>query len=177
MFKYKGGRAALRSGSQAGGKPVGEMLSQSGSGHAAGMALTCPWSGPLHQHVPVPCPLVGTVPCQCRASVLWHGHGNSKGHPHVGFCWHTTEAHRKPSPPKGMRPWPAPALRGGEGSSRGCHGGQNLHRALPAQRPGEWHGLKHVLSWGGHSPTDTAGALSTKAAQAASIEPHPSQGL
>lgn len=74
---------------------------------------------------------------------------NGKGHPHVGFCWRTKKPHRKLSLPKGMRPQPAPALRGDEGSPRGCQGASNLHRALPAQCPGEWHRLKRgpVLGW------------------------------
>lgn len=132
----------FRSRSDAGGKPVGEMLSWSGSKHMAGTAVTCLWPGLLRQHVPVPCLPTGTVPSQCQASVRWHGRGNGEGHLHVGFCWHAKKPHRKPSLMKGTCPQPAPVMRGDEGNPQGCQGGSNPHRALPAQRPGEWHRLK-----------------------------------
>lgn len=92
---------------------------------------------------------LGTVPSQCWASVLWHGHRNGEGHPHVGVCWHTKKSQRNLSLPKRTRPQPAPAPRGNEGSPWGCRGGTDLHWALPAQCPGVWHRLKQgpVPGW------------------------------
>lgn len=92
---------------------------------------------------------MGTVPSQHRVSVRWHGHGKWQRAPaHWDLLAH--KPHRKATPVKGMCPQPAPV---------GLPGGSNTHEVLHTQCPGEWHRLKHVMSQGGHGPTDTAGAL------------------